>query len=85
MRFGPAFARGEYIAAVVTACLLPFLLYLASGQRPYSVATVLVVVVALPAFRRVFVSEGPLLNPVLAYTAKLLLLYSAVFSVGWVL
>ena len=85
VRFGPAFARGEYIAAVVTACLLPFLLYLASGRHPYSVATVAVLVVALPAFRRLFVSEGPLLNPVLAYTARLLLLYSAVFSVGWVL
>jgi len=85
VRFGPGFARAEYIIAVVAACLLPLLLYLASGHRPYSVATVAVVVVALPAFRRLFVLDGPLLNPVLAYTAKLLLLYSAVFSVGWVL
>ena len=85
VRLGPGFARGEYIAAVVAACLLPFLLYLASGRHPYSVATVAVLVVALPAFRRLFASEGPLLNPVLAYTARLLLLYSAVFSVGWVL
>lgn len=85
VRFGPGFARAEYIIAVVAACLLPLLLYLTSGQRPYSAATVAVVVVALPAFRRLFVLDGPLLNPVLAYTAKLLLLYSAVFSVGWVL
>ena len=85
VRFGPGFARGEYIAAVVAACLLPLLLYLASGQHPYSVAAVAVVVVALPAFRRLFSVEGTLLNPVLAYTARLLLLYSAVFSVGWVL
>ncbi len=85
VRFGPGFARAEYIIAVVAACLLPLLLYLTSGQRLYSVATVAVVVVALPAFRRLFVLDGPLLNPVLAYTAKLLLLYSAVFSVGWVL
>ncbi len=85
VRFGPGFARAEYIIAVVAACLLPLLLYLASGRRPYSVATVAVMVVALPAFRRLFVLDGPLLNPVLAYTAKLLLLYSAVFSIGWVL
>ena len=85
VRFGPAFARGEYIAAVVVACLLPLVLYLTSGRHLYSVATVAVLVVALPAFRRLFASEGPLLNPVLAYTARLLLLYSAVFSVGWVL
>lgn len=85
VRFGPGFARGEYIAAVVVACLLPLLLYLASGRHPYSVATVIVVLVALPAFRRLFAVEGPALNPVLAYTARLLLLYSAVFSIGWVL
>lgn len=85
VRFGRGFARGEYVAAVVAACLLPLLLYLASGRRPYSVAAVAVVVAALPVFRRLFVSEGPLLNPVLAHTARLLLLYSAVFSIGWVL
>ena len=85
VRFGPGFARAEYIAAVVAACLLPLLLYLTSGRHPYSVATVAVVVAALPAFRRLFVAQGPLLNPVLVYTARLLLLYSAVFSIGWVL
>ena len=85
VRFGPRFARIEYIVAVVAACLLPLLLYLASGRHPYSVAAVAVIAVAFPAFRRLFTTEGPLLNPVLAYTARLLLLYSAVFSIGWVL
>lgn len=85
VRFGRGFVRAEYVAAVVAACLLPLALYLVSGQRPWSAATAVVVVAALPAFRRIFVSEGPSLNPVLAYTAKLLLLYSALFSVGWVL
>ena len=45
VRFGPGFARGEYIAAVVAACLLPLVLYLTSGQHPYSVAAIAVVVV----------------------------------------
>ena len=85
VRFGPRFARVEYIVAVVAACLLPPLLYLATGRHPYSVATVAVIAAALPAFRRLFTTEGPFLNPVLAYTARLLLLYSAVFSIGWVL
>ncbi|MDE0035175.1 MAG: 1,4-dihydroxy-2-naphthoate polyprenyltransferase [Deltaproteobacteria bacterium] len=85
VRFGPGFTRAEYIIAVVVACILPLVLYLASGQHPYSVAAVAVVAVALPAFRRLFTTEGPLLNPVLAYTARLLLLYSAVFSIGWIL
>ncbi len=85
VRFGAGFARGEYIAAVVGACLLPLALYVTSGRHPWSVAAVVVAVAALPAFRRLFTSEGPLLNPVLAYTARLLLLYSAVFSAGWIL
>ena len=85
VRFGRGFARGEYITAVVAAGLLPILLWLASGRHPYSVAGCLTVVAALPAFRRLLVSEGAALNPILAYTAKLLLIYSTLFSVGWVL
>ena len=85
VRFGPGFTRAEYIIAVVVACILPLVLYLVSGAHPYSVAAVAVIVVALPAIRRLFTTEGPLLNPVLADTARLLLLYSAVFSIGWIL
>jgi len=83
VRYGRGFAYGEYILAVMIACFLPVALYLASGQHVYTVATVIVVFAAVPAFRKVRASEGPLLNPVLAYTAKLLLLYSAIFSMGW--
>ena len=86
VRFGPGFARGEYIAAVVTACLLPFLLYLASGQRTFTRSRPSPSSSwRCPHSGVCSLSEGPLLNPVLAYTARLLLLYSAVFSVGWVL
>ena len=86
VRFGPAFARGDYIAAVVTACLLPFLLYLASGRHPYSVATV-----AVP--RRGAAPRSGVCSYLKARcstrSSPTLLdcycLYSAVFSVGWVL
>ena len=85
VRFGPGFARGEYIAAVVAACLLPLALHLASGGHPWSLAGCLTVVAAAPAFRRLLTCEGASLNPVLARTAGLLLVYSALFSIGWVL
>ena len=85
VRFGRGFARAEYIAAVVAACLVPVVLYLASGMRPWSIAGSLVLVAALPATRRLLISEGASLNPVLAGTAGLLLLYSVLFSVGWVI
>ena len=85
VRFGPGFARGEYIGAVVAACLLPLLLHLVSGRHPWSLAGCLTIFAALPAFRRLLTCEGASLNPVLAATAGLLLIYSALFSIGWVL
>ena len=85
VRFGPGFARGEYIAAVVAACLLPLALHLASGRHPWSMAGCLTVFAALPAFRGLLTCEGASLNPVLARTAGLLLIYSALFSIGWAL
>lgn len=85
VRFGRGFVRAEYIAAVVAACMLPLALHLASGRHPWSVAGCLTVVAALPAFRRLLTCEGASLNPVLARTGGLLLIYSALFSVGWVL
>ena len=85
VRLGPGFARGEYIAAVVAACLLPLFLHLASDRHPWSMAGCLTVFVALPAFHRLLTCEGAALNPVLARTAGLLVVYSALFSIGWVL
>ena len=85
VRFGRGFARFEYIAALAGACVLPLVLYLASDRHPYSIAGGITVLAALPAARRLFASEGASLNPVLAHTGRLLLLYSVLFSVGWVL
>ena len=85
VRFGPGFARVEYVAAVVAACLLPLALHLASERHPWSLAGCLTVFAALPAIRSLLICEGASLNPVLARTAGLLLIYSALFSIGWVL
>lgn len=85
VRFGPGFARGEYVAAVGAACALPLALHLATGRHPWSVAACLTVLAAAPAFRRLLACEGAALNPVLARTAGLLVVYSVLFSAGWVL
>ena len=85
VRFGRRFARAEYIATVAAACLVPVALYLASGVRPWSIAGSLTLVAALPAARGVLTREGTSLNPILAGTAGLLLLYSVLFSIGWVM
>ena len=53
---------------------------------PVAFASVALILGAVPPIRRVFKqADGKALNPVLAATAKLLLIYSLVFSVMWVL
>ncbi|MFQ5852948.1 MAG: 1,4-dihydroxy-2-naphthoate polyprenyltransferase [Candidatus Binatia bacterium] len=86
VRFGKAFTRWEYALLVVLGASIPAFLYLYSGQHISSVTTLFVIPVAWPAFRTLCTrTDGPSLNPVLAYTARLLLVYSALFSVGWLL
>jgi len=83
VRFGAAFARYEYLIAVLVASLIPTFLYLHYGVGVYAVAALLVLPAALPVLKTVFIAHGPVLNDVLASTGRLLLLYSLIFSVGW--
>ncbi len=84
VRFGASFARGEYLFAIVLACLVPAFLLLVDRSHPYSLAAVLVFLFTFPSIRAVFSEKiGPHLNQALAHTGKALFLYSVVFSIGW--
>ncbi|MEW6411458.1 MAG: 1,4-dihydroxy-2-naphthoate polyprenyltransferase [Candidatus Zixiibacteriota bacterium] len=83
VRFGRRFTQLEYLLTIVIACLLPAVVYLAVGVKIYSIMTLLVLLAAIPSFKTVFSAQGRILNDVLASTGKLLLLYSAIFSIGW--
>lgn len=86
VRFGASFARIEYLLSIVAACLLPLALSFLNGGNYYSIITIGVLLFAIPAIRTVFLESGsPVLNEVLARTGKMLLIYSIVFSIGWVL
>ena len=85
VRFGVGFARWEYVICVVAACLIPALLYVQGAAPAWSVITAAVLIPALPALRSVFVDQGRVLNKTLARTGQLLLLYSVVFGVGWLI
>jgi 1,4-dihydroxy-2-naphthoate octaprenyltransferase len=86
VRLGPSFARTEYLLSIVIASLLPILFYVTTQKHQYAIATALVPIAAVPAIRSVFgKAESRALNDVLAVTGKLLLLYSVVFSIGWLL
>jgi 1,4-dihydroxy-2-naphthoate octaprenyltransferase len=86
VRFGRTFAHLEYLLAVLVASLLPVFLSLTTGSHRYAMITALVPLAAIPAIRGVFgKAEGRALNDILAATGKLLLLYSVLFSIGWLL
>lgn len=86
VRFGSAFARGQYCTAITLACVLPLVLYVWTGRGAVSVATLALFLVALPAMRTVRrENAGVELNGALVQTARLLVLYCIVFSVGWLL
>ncbi len=87
VRFGRGFARAEYVLCVVIACAaIP--IYFAAISRNYwfLVVPVICSLVARSPFTAVLRSvEGPTLNNALASTGKLLLVFSVVFSVCFLL
>lgn len=84
VRFGKNFARVEYLFTVVVACMTPLLLVLYTGDHYYSLFSLSILIIAIPAIRIVFSdADGETLNGILAKTGKLLLVYSLFFSAGW--
>ena len=85
VRFGRAFARAEYLFCMILACLIPAVLVVHGTAPAWSLLTAAVLIPALPALRSVFVDQGRVLNKTLALTGQLLLLYSVLFGVGWLI
>jgi len=86
VRLGLRFARYEYLIAVIVASSVPIRPYTLRPEHPWLFLTLIVSLIAIPSIRKVFTSrDGEVLNKVLADTGKLLLLYSVLFAVGWIL
>lgn len=85
IRFGKNFARWEYLLCVMLALFVPDIIYAINNNHPYILISTVVLLFSFPAIKKVFTHEGPILNEVLATTGKLLLLYSLIFSIGWLL
>ena len=67
------------------ALAVPLLLAGGLNEHYLVLISCLTMLFALPLVRRVFTVEGRELNAVLGDTGKLMLLYSALFALGWVL
>ena len=86
VRFGVRFARAEYLLCFAGACLMPVVLVFITRNHFYSLFSIATILMALPSFK-IILKEQPSkkFNSVLAQTGKMLLLFSILFSVGWIL
>ncbi|OGX05652.1 MAG: 1,4-dihydroxy-2-naphthoate octaprenyltransferase [Omnitrophica WOR_2 bacterium GWA2_47_8] len=86
VRFGADFARGEYLFVMLCAALMPIVIYFLTRDHVYTLVSCFIALVSIPAIHTVLTkSDGPSLNAALTETGRLLLFYSILFSVGWVL
>ncbi len=86
VRFGKAFARLEYLLSILVASSIPVIFYVQTAENFFALCTMAVPLIAIPSIRKVFTYQhGAVLNDVLAATGKLLLLYSVLFSIGWLM
>jgi 1,4-dihydroxy-2-naphthoate octaprenyltransferase len=83
VRFGVAFTRLEYLAALLGAAFIPVLLYLLIGKHAPILISAVLSLLAIPVIHLVLTEEGAALNAALAKTGQLLLIYSVLFSIGW--
>ncbi|HOW36526.1 MAG TPA: 1,4-dihydroxy-2-naphthoate polyprenyltransferase [Candidatus Omnitrophota bacterium] len=86
VRFGRTFTMYEYFTVVVAGSLVPVVLYVLTQEYLFSLAAVLTCFFVVPAIKTVFSKTDELsLNAALAHTGKMVVLYSILFSIGWLL
>ena len=86
VRFGKSFALSEYLFFILAGALTPILIYCYTQDHIYTLAASLISFMAIPIIKIVFTtSDSAHLNHALSATAQLLLIYSIIFSIGWIL
>jgi len=85
VRLGHRFALHEYNWSLFIACSIPLVLGFLFVGKPLAMLAVLTVVPSLMAMRKVATVSGRDLNDCLAGTGRLLMIYSLIFSLGWIL
>ncbi|HWZ91685.1 MAG TPA: 1,4-dihydroxy-2-naphthoate polyprenyltransferase [Polyangiaceae bacterium] len=82
VRFGRSFAITQYRALIALSYLVPVALSLSGRTGPEVLLPVASLPLALKTERAVASQEGRALNPLLAATAKLLLIFGLLFAIG---
>jgi 1,4-dihydroxy-2-naphthoate polyprenyltransferase len=83
VRFGKNFGRMQYLSVMIVAAIVPLFFV---HTRPFCCIAILFLLPALPLIKAVF-SESPsaVLNIVLGKTGQVLLIYSLLFCIGWMI
>jgi 1,4-dihydroxy-2-naphthoate octaprenyltransferase len=83
VRYGARFARLEYLALLVVACLVPPLLVVSGAAHVLALLPLASIPLMVPLVREVFADGDPRrLNPVLAGTARAGLVTCVLFAIG---
>ena len=86
VRFGRGFAMSEYLFCILVAMLTPYAVYLITNDHKGISLAALTGFCAIPCIKAAFTHlDGASLNRVLGDTGRLLLIYSTLFSLGWIL
>ena len=84
VRFGPSFARQQYAFCVALAVAIPVAMAMLIEDKIALMGCLVLLPVSWPTVRRIYLRDGQELNPLLGETARLLLLFGVLFSVGWI-
>ena len=86
VRFGTAFARTEYLALITSAVMLPVFLALWLNGKWYTCISALIIIPGYSAIRQIISGvRGKELNQTLSVSGKLIIIYSTLFSIGWLI
>jgi 1,4-dihydroxy-2-naphthoate octaprenyltransferase len=85
VRMGRAWALNEFLFLILSAFLTPFVVFLIIQDHQGIALASLSVFLAIPLIKRVLTTQNPeLLNEALGQTARVLLVYGLLFSIGWI-
>ncbi len=82
--FGKSFGKYEYLFSIIISSVIPILIFILGEKINYSILVILILIPAIKPLKIILNGgEGVILNEMLGYTGKLLLVYSIVYSIGW--
>ena len=86
VRFGRAFGYAEFLFFILAASLVPLVTFLVTEDHPLTLFASTIGLWAIPLIITVLqATDGPAFNSALAGTARLIAVYSILFSLGWLL